>query len=106
MAENQPYGHGRQMPDLSTKIVDKHMDNLTATRNNTVITMGCTRCSNTGQPPDLPKSAYMLRSASADQAHENHDDGDDEQYMDKATNGIRGDESQQPQNDQNHCNRI
>jgi hypothetical protein len=42
----------------------------------------------------------LLYTSSADQANQNHDDSDNQQDVDEATNGIGSDQAEQPQDQQ------
>lgn len=44
--------------------------------------------------------------ASRNEIHQNHDDRDHEQDMDKRTDRVGGDDSEEPENDQNNGNCI
>jgi hypothetical protein len=48
----------------------------------------------------------MLYPASTDQAYQDHDDGNDQQDVDEAADGIGSDQTKQPQNDEYYCDSV
>jgi hypothetical protein len=48
----------------------------------------------------------VLDAASTNQAQQDHDNRNDEQYVDEAANGVRSDQAQQPQDEQNYSDGI
>jgi hypothetical protein len=51
----------------------------------------------TDRSSDDGQVLQVLYSSAADQANQNHDDGDNQQDVDEATNGVRRDQAEQPQ---------
>jgi hypothetical protein len=47
-----------------------------------------------------------LDTSTADQAHQNHDDGNDQQDVDEAAHGVRRDQAKHPQDQENDCDCI
>jgi len=46
------------------------------------------------------------RLPTADDAHQDHDDGDDEENVDEPVDRVRGNEAQQPQENHDDCDRV
>jgi hypothetical protein len=48
----------------------------------------------------------MLYPASTDQAYQDHDDGNDQQDVDEAADGVGSDQTKQPQNDEYNSDSV